>query len=247
MENKEDKKSLTHESDVNQLSPGDLIAARDIMQDGYEFVSFYLKNIKNQKKDKITVLDIGAHRGWFSHYVINQVGHNCAEGIDLNIVAIEANRDNFDLMQDNNIKHSQGITCIYGIACGENSELPEFYYENTGHTSGNIYPTSTASQKAAQAKLEHNKKKNTKKNKLGKFAKQMMPNDLKKVVISKIVEELGHVDFMKVDCEGCEYEIIDDLIESGTIKKVETIAMELHGDEEHGKSLVKKLEKNYMS
>jgi hypothetical protein len=42
------------------------------------------------------------------------------------------------------------------------------------------------------------------------------------------LEPFDFVDFIKIDIEGAEYELLDDLIESDCIKKVGYIAVETH-------------------
>lgn len=40
-------------------------------------------------------------------------------------------------------------------------------------------------------------------------------------------EKLGHIDFLKIDCEGCEYELVRSLT-AGVMKKIEEIMLEFH-------------------
>jgi FkbM family methyltransferase len=48
------------------------------------------------------------------------------------------------------------------------------------------------------------------------------------VRLADIVAELGTVRFLKMDIEGAEYCVLTDLIRSGAVAKVETIAVETH-------------------
>lgn len=47
-----------------------------------------------------------------------------------------------------------------------------------------------------------------------------------------LIELTGYVDFMKVDCEGAEHEILENASQE-SLGKVKKIAMEVHGDQEN--------------
>lgn len=49
------------------------------------------------------------------------------------------------------------------------------------------------------------------------------------VPLSSITQELGHVDLLKIDCEGAEYEILPAAYAEGALRNVDKIVMEVHG------------------
>jgi len=54
--------------------------------------------------------------------------------------------------------------------------------------------------------------------------------------ITKVLDSIGEVDVIKMDCEGCEYQVINRLVESGYIDKInEGLVMEVHEGEKLGK------------
>ena len=64
------------------------------------------------------------------------------------------------------------------------------------------------------------------------------------VSLESIIEEYGEIDYMKVDCEGCEW----DLLYGKDLSKIKTIVTEIHGGfigEENKVKLVDYLKKEY--
>lgn len=53
--------------------------------------------------------------------------------------------------------------------------------------------------------------------------------DVKVKPLYSAVEELGHVDLLKLDCEGAEWSIIRDAADNGRLDEVDSIIMEVHG------------------
>jgi len=52
------------------------------------------------------------------------------------------------------------------------------------------------------------------------------------VPLSSITQELGHVDLLKLDCEGAEYEILPAAYAEGALNNIDKIVMEVHGSSE---------------
>ncbi len=49
------------------------------------------------------------------------------------------------------------------------------------------------------------------------------------VSLSSVIQELGHIDLIKIDCEGAEYDILPAAYAEGALKNVDAIVMEVHG------------------
>jgi FkbM family methyltransferase len=52
------------------------------------------------------------------------------------------------------------------------------------------------------------------------------------IPLSAITQELGHIDLLKLDCEGAEYEILPTAYTEGALNNIDKIAMEIHGPAE---------------
>jgi len=78
-------------------------------------------------------------------------------------------------------------------------------------------------------------------------AKNIIVKDEKALSLNQILEKLKKVDFLKVDCEGCEYQIFKNAQKSA-LDKIEYIAMETHLFDEKMQAnflkLIKSFEKN---
>ena len=52
---------------------------------------------------------------------------------------------------------------------------------------------------------------------------------VKKVSINSLLDQMGSIDLLKMDCEGAEWEIIDKMIANSLFEKINKIIMEVHG------------------
>jgi FkbM family methyltransferase len=64
---------------------------------------------------------------------------------------------------------------------------------------------------------------------LSSKAKNMTKLKVPAVSLPSIIDELGHVDVMKMDCEGAEHELLKSSYKEGVLNKVDKIIMEVHG------------------
>lgn len=49
------------------------------------------------------------------------------------------------------------------------------------------------------------------------------------VSLSSVINEFGHIDVMKIDCEGAEYDLLSTAYDEHILNKVDNIMMEVHG------------------
>jgi FkbM family methyltransferase len=68
----------------------------------------------------------------------------------------------------------------------------------------------------------------------------------KVVSLKSIVEEVGHVGLLKMDCEGAEHEIVSHAYREGLLREIDTIAIEIHGSPSHILSLLKKADFKFL-
>lgn len=78
------------------------------------------------------------------------------------------------------------------------------------------------------------------------FSHQKVFNELELVTLDSILNEVGEVEFLKIDCEGSEYGIIDGWTQ---LDKVKNIAMEFHGINEvlFGDMIIKLMDFGYIN
>jgi FkbM family methyltransferase len=146
---------------------------------------------------KANIIDIGAHHGYFSMFS----AVNTAK--DSKIVAIEPDSENFNRLVQN-VKHNS-LPNIESISCaiaGEDGQS-EFFPGN------GVNSTIVANYALSQS---------------GAISKTIETRTL-----AKIIEDnnLPRVDFLKMDCEGAEYQILINT-PSEVFDKIETISMEFH-------------------
>jgi FkbM family methyltransferase len=60
------------------------------------------------------------------------------------------------------------------------------------------------------------------------------------VSLASIVEEVGHIGLLKMDCEGAEHKIISHAYKENLLKDIDHIAMEIHGSPSQISSLLRK-------
>jgi len=128
---------------------------------------------------KVTLLDIGAHYGYFSIFAKNNLN-------DISkIIAIEPNKANFKHLEKNIFDSKiENIRC-YNFAVGDKNGTAKLYHGiNPNHSIIDNYLTD---------------KKNTKFEEVQVKTLEMIVNEL----------NLTTIDFLKMDCEGAEYSIFN--------------------------------------
>lgn len=148
------------------------------------------------------VFDIGAHKGFFSLFAINNLGKNS------NIYAFEPFEDNFkDLKKNFSLNNCEKKINAFNIGVFSKKTTLDLYLNNSENNS--IF-------------IEHSNLLNiNNKSKILKKIEVVTLEDLFEITNVK------KIDFMKIDCEGAEYPFI---LESNTefIKKINTISLEFH-------------------
>ena len=189
----------------------------EIINDGYKLVK-YISKFAFKERCPVTIIDAGAYRGYFAAWALCALRNS--DNIDESrskIISIEANEVNFKLLEAA-FRKIDIVETRYGFCCGKSTEMPTVYMTNNAGGGGTIYPASKIHMEQMQLKARRK----------GRCILEV-PSQLKKVVISDVVREVGHIDFMKVDIEGGEFEVVKCLFESGQIKHIDNLAMEIHG------------------
>ncbi|MEN6552043.1 MAG: FkbM family methyltransferase [Methanobacterium sp.] len=150
-----------------------------------------------------TVIDIGAHIGLFSVF-LGYLNPECK------ILSFEMDENNYKNLKKNikncNVKNVFPFNC----AVSEKSELIN-YYSGRGSSEFSIKKISFSDEKPL---IDENKKN---------------VDQIKSVTLNDIIEKnnLNCIDFLKIDCEGAEYEIIFSINEDN-MKKIKQMGGEYH-------------------
>ena len=146
---------------------------------------------------KATIIDIGAHYGYFSLFACI----NSSKGS--RIIALEPDSDNFrHLVQNIDNNNFTNIEPIHQAIANQNGQI-EFFSAN-GVNSSLINDYALSKTKA-------------------------VPVEVHAMTLQHLIEEksISKIDFLKMDCEGAEYEILSGMT-SEVFDKISTISMEFH-------------------
>ena len=148
-----------------------------------------------------TIVDLGGHIGGFSRFAT--IAHPEAQ-----IYAYEAYEENYDLLKIN-IATCQNIQANNIIVCG--SKSPTGFIKDEQQKDGTFGPV-----------------KNTGGGKVVFDEDGKAP--LNSTTLKKIMEtnDLSNIDFLKMDIEGSEFEVLKCAKEDGSLSKVKYLACELH-------------------
>lgn len=150
-----------------------------------------------------TVIDIGAHIGLFSVF-LGYLNPKCR------ILCFEMDENNYENLKKNikncNLKNVFPFNC----AVSEKSELID-YYSGRGSSEFSIKKISFSDEKPL---IDEDKKS---------------VNQIRSITLNDIIEKnnLDSIDFLKIDCEGAEYEIIYSTSEDN-MKKIKQMGGEYH-------------------
>jgi len=187
-----------------------------IQQDCYFF---------NQWKPKTQpkcIIDVGCQIGVFSSVAASRFK-------DCKVLSFEIDSENFKIAESN-LSKFENCKVYNSAVCGKNSVLG--YRKNHKNTGGNkaVFKGSDSYISEVESPAEE------------VFP---IPNsiNLEQVLNDNKIDE---VDFLKMDCEGSEHEIIPHLVESGLLKKIKNLSLELHGrDKKEYDYIVSSLIKNF--
>jgi len=147
--------------------------------------------------EKAVILDVGAHFGYFSLFA----ERNCGPGS--RIVAIEPDQKNFGLLTKNLFDSKSKMIETINCAMAHEEGAQKLFKGRSINSS--LIENYALNPLNAEYEL----------------TKVM---SLQGILASK---QLDHVDFMKLDCEGAEYDILLRASDE-TLSKIKTISMEFH-------------------
>lgn len=163
---------------------------------------------------KVTILDIGAHCGYFSIFAAKNTAPDAV------IIAIEPDTQNYSLLQEN-IEDCkiQNISTVQAAVSNTDSETYLYKSKSVNHSLIENYAlNNTQSQKI----------------KVESISPETLINQL----------GLNKIDFLKLDCEGSEYAILESKL---LLSITHTISMEFHDLKDPnrtGETIVNQLKKS---
>lgn len=167
-------------------------------------------------KTKATIVDIGAHFGFFSLFAHKNLLP------DSQIIAIEPSSSNFKQLQKNCIANNANNIITINKAVSNTKEEINLYISES-------YNCTTIESNPQLDKNKH-------------F------NKVKTISLENILNlyNLSEIDFMKMDCEGAEYDVLFNTSKE-VFNYIHTISLEFHdlkSTEWNGETLSKHLEEN---
>jgi len=172
------------------------------------------------------IIDVGCQIGCFSFLA-------CRTFTDCRVLSFEMVKENF-LIAQHNLKDFKNNECINTAVGGRNPIVGSLYNHN--NTGGHKAVFKGADSYIGEKRM--------------KEGYELPDEDIKMLNFVQIFEDynLKEIDFLKLDCEGSEHEILPHLFETGLINKIKNIALEMHGRaEKECFYILSELEKVYKS
>lgn len=192
----------------------------------------YFFNQWKPKTQPKCIIDVGCQIGVFSSVAASRFK-------DCKVLSFEIDSENFKIAESN-LSKFENCKVYNSAVCGKNSVLG--YRKNHNNTGGNKAVFKGSDSYISEDKLEKTTFKG-----IESPVEEIFPTpnsiNLEQVLNDNKIDE---VDFLKMDCEGSEHEIIPHLVESGLFKKIKNLSLELHGrDKKEYNYIVSSLIKNF--
>jgi len=148
------------------------------------------------------VVDLGANFGWFSLLA----SETCPDAI---VHGYEMVEENYNIAA-NHLKDKKNINLVWGIVIGENKVTKLRLHGGSNLGGHNVHDPDTDR------------------------LKQVSVGDIVQHTVGDIFNKnnIDYIDFLKMDIEGSEYEVMDYIFKNNLSKRILHIAMEVHGRDE---------------
>ncbi len=178
-------------------------------------------------RSPLYIIDIGANYGWFS-YLASELYPNS------NIYAYELIENNYKAAVSN-LKEFKNVQVFNAGVIGDNKivKICQNADNHGGHKS--IY----------SGDASYNSEERFKSTKGTNVIHENIPDQISIKDIFEI-NKIDYIDFLKMDCEGCEYDLFDQIFKYDLDKRIKNLAFEIHGsgNPEYNK-LLKEVEKRF--
>ena len=210
--------------------------SEDIRQEVYINDIYRLRTTPFERAPK-NIVDIGANVGWFTKLVFDSL-RGCS------IYSFELDQENFNQIEQNlDIKNypfllkKNNVNLFNKAVIGKNKFTS--YWKHDTNIGGHkpIYQGSDSYISEERFNFEKDLKKGT-----------LIEEVPDMITLPDILSEnnLDFIDFLKLDCEGSEYEILDYAFEKSISRKILNMALEIHGRKtEDYKRMLEKLSLNF--
>ena len=195
-----------------------------IKQEVYNNDIYKLKSCNFERPAK-NFVDIGANVGWFTKLIVDNFS-------ECNVYSYELDRSNYLEIQKNlDLKESEKSNNnlnIYNKAVIGVNKFTK-YWKHDSNIGGHkpLFQGSDSYISEEKFNFETALKK-------GKIINEVP----EQVTLPQIIKEnsIDYIDFLKLDCEGSEYEILEYTFSEGEASKILNMALEIHGRRTEGYS-----------
>tara|TARA_A100001015_G_scaffold230752_1_gene261095 strand:- start:868 stop:1476 length:609 start_codon:yes stop_codon:yes gene_type:complete len=180
-------------------------------------------------------VDIGANVGWFSKLIDNNF-KNCK------ILSYELDEANFEILERrmNGYDRTNSVRVFNTAVIGANGFSK--YWKSKDNIGGHKPIFHGTSSYISEDALTESMKKSL--DLKGKFVE----TSVNKITLPQIIEKnkIDYVDFLKLDCEGSEYEILNYAMDKGICGKILNMVAEIHGKSQpQYKTFLKRMKENF--
>jgi FkbM family methyltransferase len=166
------------------------------------------------------IFDIGANIGCFSSLAASKYP-------ECTVIGYELMKVNFKRAKEHISKFSNA-ECKNEIVCGKNKPVGVFVHPSNAGGSKPIF-------KGDSSYISEERFTNNNWRRYSNEDNQAISTNFLDIFDEYKVD---YIDFLKLDCEGSEHEILTHLIETGYIDRVKNISMEIHGSGEEERRFI---------
>ena len=185
---------------------------------------YRFKNWQPEDPDNVCIVDVGANVGAFSVKAAERFPN-------AKIYSFEMVRANYDYALTKLLKY-ENVVLFNRALIGSNKPVGMFQHKSNHGGHKPIFGENTESYLKSDA-----------------FKSEWTASEVPSMSLQQLIESQGipKIDFLKLDCEGSEYEILFHVDDLGLWNRIEHIAMELHGrhEPEQMKRMEKMLNENF--
>lgn len=209
-----------------------MIGSDSIKQEVYFHDAYKVKQCVFERGPR-NFVDVGANVGWFTK-LVDENFQNC------NIFSYELDKENFANLKEN-VKHKKNNILISNSAVIGSNGFTR-YWKHSSNIGGHKPIFEGSDSYISEGAISENMLKTM--HVRGSFVNV----EVEKITLKEIIDsnEIDYIDFLKLDCEGSEYEILNHAISHGYCDKILNMSAELHGRDYKGYGkLIEDLERNF--